>query len=494
MLRIEQVRDIDTLRQMAMLLEQENERLVKRVRELTEALSRAKGEDSAHAQQELAFLQELLAKRTRALFGDSSEKRSQATSVVKAARSEQRGHGPRRQPELPLVEQVHELDEDQRRCKRCGGRLQEIPGQTEEAEEVSVVERRFVLVKHRRKKYRCRCNGCIETAPAPAKLKAGSRYAPEFAVEVAVGKYLDHLPLERQVRIMRREGLRIDSQTLWDQLEALARLHQPTYQALAERTLSAALVHADESHWRLMQPGQRKRWWVWGLATEDTVVYRLLGSRSTDAAKAVLGAYRGVVMADGYGAYAALARDGPRFKLVHCWMHARRKFVEIEEHYPEACAEVLELIAKLYALEHQVPGNDEAALTERKRVRNEHSRPLVRELRDWALAQRALPRSGLGQAIHYLLNLWEGLTAFLDDPTIPLDNGAIERGLRGVALGRKNHYGSRSQRGTEVAAILYSLMESAKLVQVDPKAYLLKATHRLIANPNDVLLPHQLLS
>ena len=105
---------------------------------------------------------------------------------------------------------------------------------------------------------------------------------------------------------------------------------------------------------------------------------------------------------------------------------------------------------------------------------------LVEQLRQWALEQRPLPRSGgLGKAIGYLLELWPGLTAFLDDPAIPLDNGAIERGLRGVALGRKNHYRPRSRRGTEVAALMYSLMASAKLVGVEPKAYLLRAFETL---------------
>src|SRR5215813_7807996 len=112
-------------------------------------------------------------------------------------------------------------------CPQCGGTLQEMKGQTEDSEEITVVERQFVIVKHQRKKYRCACNGCVDTAPGPLRLAArpdarGHRYAPAFAVEVAIDKYLDHLPLERQARRMRREGLTIESQTLWDQLEALA--------------------------------------------------------------------------------------------------------------------------------------------------------------------------------------------------------------------------------------------------------------------------------
>ena len=128
----------------------------------------------------------------------------------------------------------------------------------------------------------------------------------------------------------------------------------------------------------------------------------------------------------------------------------------------------------------------------RGRLRHERSRAIVHEIQTWALAQRALPESSLGKAITYLLGLWAGLTRFLDNPCIPLDNNRTERGLRGVVLGRKNHYGSRSRRGTEVAALFYSLIESAKLCGVDPKRYLLTATRAALADRATVTLPHTL--
>jgi transposase len=111
----------------------------------------------------------------------------------------------------------------------------------------------------------------------------------------------------------------------------------------------------------------------------------------------------------------------------------------------------------------------------------------------WAQGQRVLPRSMLGSPLTYMLGLWPGLTRFLDDPRIPLDNNQTECGIRGVVLGRKNHYGSRSQRGTEVAALFYSLIESAKLCGVDPKAYLLTAARTALADRTSVTLPHPLL-
>ncbi|MCI0657271.1 MAG: IS66 family transposase, partial [Acidobacteria bacterium] len=447
MLRIEHVQDVETLRQIATLLERENQSLLDRLRQLTEEIAELKGQDVPAVQRELELLQELLAQRERALFSESSERRPRPDEVP-MPRAPQRGHGPKAQPALPLVEQVHELPAEERHCGVCGGELSEMTGQAEESEEITVIERQFQIVKHLRKKYRCTCNGFLATAPAPPKLQPGSRYSPEFAVAVAVGKYLDHLPLERQCRMMRREGLEVDSQTLWDQIETLARVLRPTYHALQERVLASPIVGADESHWRLMDKKGSKRWWAWSVSGPDALFHKILDSRSQKAASQVLDGYEGIVMADGYTAYDALSRDGPGFKVAHCWAHVRRKFIEVQSHAPEICREILDLIGKLYEVERLAPaGGSEESLKLRSRLRAERSRPVVRDIQAWALAQRVLPESGLGKAIAYMLGLWKGLTLFLEDPRIPLDNNQTERGLRGLVLGRKNHYGSRSRRG-----------------------------------------------
>jgi transposase len=506
-LRIEEIRDADTLRQVAVLLERENHRLHDRLQQLTSELAHLRGQDAAAAQIHLAFLRELLAQRERALFGDSSEKRSQADEGLRPPPAPPTGHGPKAQPTLPLVEQRHTLSDAQRTCPQCGGTLMEWQGQTEDADEVTVVERQFVLVRHRRQKYRCRCNGCVATAPGPLRLATrpdarGARYSPEFAIEVAVSKYADHLPLERQVRIMRREGLVVDSQTLWDQLATVAEVLRPTYEALGQYVLQAPIVGADETWWRLMERPVAKRWWVWSVTREDAVVYRILETRSQQAARDMLAGYTGIIMADGYGAYEALARAAPGITLAHCWAHVRRKFIEAEPHYPEPCRTALELITQLYAVEHEVPtplgqsAEDGSAdfLARRRRLRHERSRAIVGEIHTWALVQRALPESSFGKALGYLRGLWLGLTRFLDDPRIPLDNNRTERGLRGVVLGRKNHYGSRSHRGLDVAALFYSLIESAKVCGVEPKAYLRHAMRAALADRAAVTLPHTLLT
>jgi transposase len=497
-MQIEQEHDIEMLRQVALLLEKENQRLHERLRVLVAELDTLKGADAGRLQFEIELLQQALARQRQALFGESSERRpqTQTEESVPHAATPRHGHGPRLQPRLPLIESIHELPETERDCPVCGGRLAEMTGQFEEADEISVVQRRFVVVQHRRRKYRCRCNAAVVTAPAPPKLQPGGHYSIEFAVEVAVGKYSDHLPLERQRRIMDREGLTVDSQTLWDQIEALAQLLEPSYRALRPEVLASPLVHADETHWRLMGKGEvTSRWWAWATASEDAICYEILPHRSQSAAKAVLGDYDGTVVADGYGAYGALRKDGSRFRLVHCWAHVRRKFVQAAPHYPAECETVLDLIGKLYEIESEVPragpgeNGAEARLALRAKLRDERSREIIKNIHDWALTVGGLPQSSFGRAVRYMLGLWPGLVAFLDDPKIPLDNNAIERGLRGLVLGRKNHYGSRSRRGTEVAAIFYSLIETAKLRGVEPRSYLLRAAHAALKTPPAVLLP-----
>ena len=490
--------DRERLRQMALLLEAENARLHRRLGELTRALAQATGATQAQLELELQRLQAQLAARTRALFGPSSERRGgDAPDDAPSAPGPRRGHGPREQAALPVVEVVHTRPDDAAPCPQCGGTLAPWTEQYEAADEIDVVERSFRIVRHRRQKYRCRCGACVVTAPGPVKLVAGGRYSVDFAVSVAVAKYLDHLPLARQVRQMARLGLTVDTQTLWDQLLALSHHLTPTYEALGAHVRTAPVLGADETTWQLMEPGRSKMWWVWALARPDAVVYRLLGTRSAAGAATVLGDYRGIVLCDGYAAYGALAKRGatdrasPTITLAHCWAHVRRQYVEAEASSPQA-AEVLTRIGELYAAEavaQETAAGDAAILLAERRAR---AAPVVEAIRTWVTQQHALPQSALGKALAYTTELWPGLVAFLDDAAIPVDNNATERALRGIALGRKNHYGSRSKRGTEVAALFYSLIETAKLAGVNPKIYLLEATHAALLNPGTALLPHAL--
>jgi len=147
------------------------------------------------------------------------------------------------------------------------------------------------------------------------------------------------------------------------------------------------------------------------------------------------------------------------------------------------------LIGELYAIEKKAGTGPPGERIERLReLRNTESREVVRRIQAWAISTGALPQSGLGRALAYMGECWKGLVRFLDDPRIPLDNNATERALRGPVVGRKNHYGSRSRRGTEIAALFYTLVESAKLNGVDPRKYLRHAAEAALTN-GTVMLP-----
>ena len=501
MVRIKAEHDLETLRQIALLVDSENQRLVDENVRLRVALARAQGVTETE-QLELSVLKQLQDKRESIFRID--EKRGEKKSKRRKKKKRKQGHGPREQPQLPVIDKVIELAETQKKCSVCAGELGEMTGQFEESEVVTVIKRSFVIERQRRKKYRCRCNANVVTAPAAPKLQPGGRYSVEFGVEVAISKYLDHLPLERQVRMMRREGLEIDSQTLWDQLNVLSRHLEPVYDALGAKVLESPVIHADETRWPLMGTKKKSAGTVWGVSSPDIAYYQMLPTKSTEDGRKLLGNYRGIAVVDGYAVYEALARGpddnearaGPQFRLAHCWAHVKRKFDDASEHYPQACSEVLELIRKLYDIEREVPGpfpGDEEAHKLRIRLRKERSAPLLKSIEQWALAQRGLPRSEFGKAVRYMMERWQTLQVFVDNPLVPLDNNHAERALRGPVVGRKNHYGSRSERGTKVAALFYTLCETAKLQGVDPRHYLLKAAYAAIERPGTVLMPDALL-
>jgi transposase len=490
---IESEKRVDVLRQVALLLQKENERLHERLQTLTRELAAAKGVGTEALQLEIENLRELLLRRNQEIFGASSEKRKHACSEDAKPPKSPAGHGRTAQKRLDVLEEVHALDEADRACPSCGGHLAEMKDQFEESEEITIVERSFLVKKHRRQKYRCQCNGAVETAPGPVKLMEGGRYSPEFAVAVVVSKYLDHLPLERQVRMMAREGLDVTSQTLWDQLNAVAYRLEPTYRAIRSEVLKSPVVGADETRWPLMGSKEKSRWYAWVAASPDAVFFDIQDSRSEASAEKILSGYEGVLMADGYAVYEALSRGAPNLVVANCWAHVRRKFVEVQENFPLACEQILDLIGELYEVERSVreaASGDVAALhAALLEARHSRSQAILDRILQWVVDQHALPQSGIGKAIIYMGVRWTALTRFVDDPRIPLDNNATERAIRGLVVGRKNHYGSRSQRGTEVAALFYTLIETAKLRGVDPKAYLQKALMAALITPGAVTLP-----
>jgi transposase len=489
--RIEDERNIEQLRTKALVLANENQRLSKKMVELLRENLALKGMSPEQLQQALQLIDDELnkTKSDEVARSPATERRGEATKAGEEKKA-QTGHGPRAQPNLPVVHEVHDLDEADKVCPSCGGQLSLWEGQDDETEEVEVIERHFVLKKHVRKKYRCRC-GCVDMALMPARLVPGGRYSNDFAVEVAVGKYVDHLPLERQVRAMAREGLIVDTQTLWDQIEALAKKLLPAWVDLRLDAVREAVLGFDETSWEVLTKGSasKKSWTMWQLSTRRVAYFAIAPECNSVEGNAFLKGFKGIALGDAAHVHRSMAKDA-EYHLAYCWAHGRRKFIKAEGNDPVRSRQFLEMAQELYAIEAQAPPGPEGDELRRK-LRAEKSRPIVENIKQWLIGQRFLPGSDIGTAIKYIARYWDGLCVFLDNPAVPIDNNRTERGFRGPALGRNNFYGSHSRRGTEVAALFYSLVESAKINGVDPKKYLKQAL-RAALDGQRIPLPHEL--
>jgi transposase len=488
----------------------ENETLLARIAELTREIAFATNRDVQLALElELRELRTRLANSNELVFGSTSERRSKKDDKAKKEPKKGKGHGPTSQPKLPVEPVVCSLKDCT--CKGCGGNLSVLAEQFEESELVSSVRRSFVLKEVKRQKYACSGCGTLCAAPGPLRLIPGGRYDLAFGVQVALDKYLDAMPLERQVRKMARVGLEVTSQTLWDQLHVLYLLLLPSFLALQDRVRAEGVLHIDETRWRMMGKGSSKTWWLWVLAGATGVVFQLEPSRGSEACKALLDGFAGILVADGYSVYSSLekafsldgeqlALDGhhlpqPDFTLAMCWMHARRGFIKAAKKGDPVADEALDILAELYAVEalakERAGGDAEALLHHRRQLREERSRDLVTKLELWCAKQRVLPGTQLHQAIQFLQARWTSLKVFLSHPSVEIDNGEAERQIRNPVVGRKNYYGTRSEKGARVASLMFSLIQTCIKLGVDPFDYLVEAATRARELPGTVYLPHE---
>ncbi len=481
MLDIEGINDPGLLRNVCRAYEASHRVLVNRLETLAKRIAELEGLEAAQAALELPDLR---------IGAPEEPSPKPAKKPPKKRRKPQTGHGPTPQLELP-IEVTEYRCEELPECPACSREMSIWPGQFEESEEITVIETSFKISVQRRAKYRCTCHGAVVTAPGPEKLIPGGRYSIEFAMHTAIEKFCDHIPLARQCRRMQRHGLVVTTQTLWDQQAALSQHLEPTWRKLWDLALSEEILHVDETGWKMMGSKTKPNWTLFGLTAPQLAVYHLASSKSAKAAQEILSGFSGTLVVDGYKVYPIVADLEETIRIAHCWAHADRKFKDAKDP-PTQVARMRGLIAKLYEIEREVegpfPGNA-AAQEKRKALRADESAQVVQKIREAAFSFGGLRRSAFGKALRYLLNHWDGLTLFLDDPRIALDNNAAERVLRGPVVGRKNFYGNRSKRGAKTAAILYSLIETAKLNACDPAAYLREAATAAIRCPGAVTLP-----
>lgn len=461
-------KDIEQLRRVALAQQVQIEQLLKVLRAKCDELATLKGSEE-ELQQTLALVEEL-SRRAQPSVVDEPTTESHEDGAPRGKKKPREQFGNTAQPALLVVPQLCELDEADKMCPSCGGELRPMKEQFETSEMIDVVEVSYRVVQVKQQKYSCRCGGCIETAPGPERATPGGRYSLDFAVKVGIDKYLDHIPLARQERILRRHGLVVTSQTLWDQLHALGRRLESASRALLARVLAEPVIGLDQTSWPRLDGKGDKPWQMWCLTAPGVVVHRIKSDKGKETFKALIGDYKGVIVCDALKTHEAGVRGNDRVALAGCWAHVFRKFEEAAPDHPEAHL-AMKWIGELYAIDERAEGD----LAKKADLRKNESAEIIATMKTWLWNQAALKTLSIGNAAAYVVANWARLTRFLDDARIPLDNNATERGIRGPVVGRKNHYGSKSERGTEIAAIFYTLLETAKLQGLDPARYLREA-------------------
>jgi len=394
---------------------------------------------------------------------------------------------------LPRIDRHHEIEATH--CA-CGQALQRI-GQ-EVSEQLDCVPAQFFVLRHIRGKYACNCCQTIQAAPMPAQIIDKGIPAPGLLAQVVVAKHDDHLPLYRQTEIYARSGVHIPRSSMAQWVGICGVRLTPLAQALKDFILGHDVVHADETPVKLLAPGKGKtaKAYVWVYRTTNfvarrAVLYDFSTGRGGDNARRVLQGFGGTLVSDDFSGYHALQAQGVTAAL--CMAHARRKLFEAHQfNASPIAARAVALIAKLYEIEREARELQPEA---RRLWRQQHAKPVAEALHTWLSEQRPkLAKADVtAKAIDYSLSNWPGLTRYLDDGQVPIDNNAAENAVRPLAVGRKNWLFVGSQQAGERAAVVLSLIESAKLNGHDPWAYLKDVFERLpTLKQRDLaqLLPH----
>ncbi|PKP89693.1 MAG: IS66 family transposase [Alphaproteobacteria bacterium HGW-Alphaproteobacteria-16] len=347
---------------------------------------------------------------------------------------------------------------------------------------VDIIPASVKVIRHVRLKYACPCcQKHVATATKPAQPLGKSIAAPGLLAYIATAKYVDALPLYRQIQQFARLGIELDRTTLAHWMVKCGKLVQPLINRLTEQILDEPVVGMDETTVQVLdepnKPAQSTSYmWVMGAGppAQRMLVYHYEASRSGNVPLERLEGFKGALMADGYSGYAAACQTHGITRL-GCWAHARRKFFDAAKLQPKGKTgrpdQALAMINKLYLVERQARDLNPS---QRHQLRQDQARPVIDQLQAWLTRTlpRVAPKTKPGQALYYLQAQWTTLVRYLDDGRYPIDNNAIENAIRPFAIGRKNWLFSKSPAGARASANLYSLIETAKGHGIEPYAYL----------------------
>jgi transposase len=408
---------------------------------------------------------------------------------------------PRRQPlpeQLRRVEHHHEPDSTTCPTPACGQTMVRIGEDV--SERLDIVPAEFFVQRHIRGKWACRCCQILVQAPVAPQIIDKGLPSSGLLAHTLVSRFVDHLPYYRQAQINARAGVHTPRSTLAAWSGAAGASLQPLYDAHRDFVLGAQVLHADETPVRMLDPGAGKttKAYVWAYARGEHdltpgVIYDFCTGRGAKYPLAFLDGWAGTITCDDYKGYDAVFRAEGRTE-AGCLAHARRKFDELAKANASPVAlQAIGRIAKLYRVEHEARG---MPASDRLQLRQQHTQPLWDELHLWLRLERTrvAEGSGIAAAIDYSLRRWTALGHFLHDGAVSIDNNHVENLMRPWAMGRKAWLFCGSELAGQRAAMVMSLVQSAKLNGHDPLAYLRDVLDRLLEHPNHrigELLPHR---
>lgn len=450
----------------------------------------------AALKQEVEAHQATIRDLTQRLYGKKSEKgagQQPARAPSPRRRGQQKArpsHGRTARPQLPVGEEVHDVPADKQHCPMCGNPYGEFPG-TEDSELVEVpIQAHIRRIKRKRYHKGCQCPGVpgIITAPPAPRLLPKTPLGVSVWTTVLLDKYLYARPTYRLCEAFRHQGFPIAQGTLTDGLRRLAPVFEPVMEALRDKQMSEALFHNDETRWEVFEevPGKHgHRWYLWVTRSESVVFYQMAASRGAAVPKAHFAGLQElevVVVCDRYTAYKCLAKSQDCILLAFCWAHVRRDFLDAARSWPEWAAwmfDWVDAIRELYRLNaaRLEVWNAEQPLPDQPLEFRERQSDLVNKLTQmqtrWEaqLQDKRLPHVKR-KVLTRLKNHWAGLRVFVDHPAVPLDNNAAERALRNPVIGRKNYYGSGSVWSAQLAAVMFSVLQTVLLGGLNPHHWL----------------------
>lgn len=423
-----------------------------------------------------------------------------ACNVVEAKRvtytrtttaTEQKSHPLRMKlPEhLERKEVIIEPLEDMTGLRRIGEEI---------TEELDYEPGRLFVRRYIRPKYVSGDNQKILIAPMVDRPLPRAIAGAGLLTQIVIDKYMDHLPLNRQMERLKREGITLPYSTLTDWVSATCRLLEPLYEALKKEVAGSDYLHVDETPVKVLDKDKkgtthRGYFWVYHNSLADLVLFDYQMGRGREGPEGMLEGFKGYLQSDGYSAYEIFSgREG--VKLLHCMAHARRKFFEAQNNDAERARYVLTRMQLLYDIERRCR---QQQLSEQQvyELRQKEAVPVLEALGEWMkkACTEVLPKSAMGQALAYSITRWKELMVYASDGKLHIDNNPVERSIRPVAVGRKNYLFCGSHEAAQRSAMLYSLMGTCKLHGINPFIYLKDVLTRIALHPvNKVgeLLPH----